>query len=431
MGPISHRYATTFTLAILCLSVESLANDALQNRFAVMPPPSSWDTTDNTFASGVSVDGSNMFGGVLDYGLSCPSQGAMRWFQGQSAWIEPAVQCTFYGANDSNADGSVYCGYVGFHNNSTTRALRWQNGVEQILPDLVEGVARSGATSISADGTVISGGSRIAHDGPSVPVVWQGSLVIELPLLVGDDLGSALDVSHDGSTIVGFSAVFISGTGGYSSPCGVRWRDGIPTVLPDLPGGGDWAVAVDCSFDGEIAVGVARSESGDEAAMWVEATIQSLGDLPGGAINSYARGVSADGSIVVGWGTTDNGRTAFIWDREHGMRDLNEVLRVDYGLDLGDYYLTSAEGISADGTVVVGTAEHPSPLIGRRAWRADLVKQVCRPDITSDGVVNVDDLNILLSNWGTSGPLADINLDGLVDVTDLNYILSLWDASCE
>ena len=53
------------------------------------------------------------------------------------------------------------------------------------------------------------------------------------------------------------------------------------------------------------------------------------------------------------------GRVAFIWDSVHGMRDLRDVLVSDFGLDLTGWTLRSANDISADGTVIVGTGINP------------------------------------------------------------------------
>jgi len=47
-------------------------------------------------------------------------------------------------------------------------------------------------------------------------------------------------------------------------------------------------------------------------------------------------------------------------------------------------------------------------------------------DINSDGVVNIFDLSILLSNWGATGGAADINKDGRVDIFDLSILLTNW-----
>ena len=64
---------------------------------------------------------------------------------------------------------------------------------------------------------------------------------------------------------------------------------------------------------------------------------------------------------------------------------------------------------------------------------ADLVKRVkqlllpVHGDLNCDGVVDVRDLGILLSNWRNAQPTpADINLDHIVNVLDLGSLLSNW-----
>jgi serine protease AprX len=49
----------------------------------------------------------------------------------------------------------------------------------------------------------------------------------------------------------------------------------------------------------------------------------------------------------------------------------------------------------------------------------------CPADITGDGTVSVEDLLVVLSNWGGSGA-ADINEDGIVDVMDLLGVVAEW-----
>jgi probable HAF family extracellular repeat protein len=77
-----------------------------------------------------------------------------------------------------------------------------------------------------------------------------------------------------------------------------------------------------------------------------------LGVLPGGSF-SQANGVSADGSVVVGTSDSANGYQAFIWDAADGMRSLQDLLGV------GGWKLTSATAVSADGTTIVGTGIDP------------------------------------------------------------------------
>jgi hypothetical protein len=45
-------------------------------------------------------------------------------------------------------------------------------------------------------------------------------------------------------------------------------------------------------------------------------------------------------------------------------------------------------------------------------------------DLNNDNVVNISDLSILLSNYGTSNSAADINSDGSVNILDLSVLLS-------
>jgi len=47
-------------------------------------------------------------------------------------------------------------------------------------------------------------------------------------------------------------------------------------------------------------------------------------------------------------------------------------------------------------------------------------------DANGDGVVNVEDLLIVLGQWGTMGPEGDVNHDGIVNVEDLLMVLANW-----
>jgi len=85
-----------------------------------------------------------------------------------------------------------------------------------------------------------------------------------------------------------------------------------------------------------------------------------LGDLPGGNFSSFANGVSGDGSVVVGRGTSASGEEAFRWTSSGGMRNLQDVLTTDFGLNLTGWQLSEAKGISADGLTIVGYGTNPS-----------------------------------------------------------------------
>jgi hypothetical protein len=142
-------------------------------------------------------------------------------------------------------------------------------------------------------------------------------------------------------------------------------------VLTNL-GGGSAARAI--SSDGRTIVGrVAPFGSGVNhlAAHWRDGDLTTLGTIPG-TYQSDAWDVSGDGSVVVGFAGVSlfQGKRAVIWDESSGMRDIKQELEDVHGLDLGEWSLEVATGISRDGTIVVGNGY---PSVGRNgSWIAVL-----------------------------------------------------------
>jgi probable HAF family extracellular repeat protein len=91
------------------------------------------------------------------------------------------------------------------------------------------------------------------------------------------------------------------------------------------------------------------------------ASLTPLGDLPGGSFFSVANGISADGSVVVGQSTSASGDEAFRWTSSGGMVGLGFLP----GSVPGDSF-SQALGVSADGSVIVGESTMAS---GREAFR--------------------------------------------------------------
>ena len=77
-----------------------------------------------------------------------------------------------------------------------------------------------------------------------------------------------------------------------------------------------------------------------------------LGDLAGGSFYSLADGVSADGSAVVGQGSSTSGDEAFRWTDSGGMVGLGDLA--------GGSFNSRAYGVSADGSAVVGRGSSAS-----------------------------------------------------------------------
>jgi uncharacterized membrane protein len=175
-----------------------------------------------------------------------------------------------------------------------------------------------------------------------------------------------------------------------------------------------------------------------EAAGWID---------PGGLrsqsnqfINSaVATGVSGDGRVVIGGISTspyegqciDCEYIPFHWDEARGMRELDDVLRLDYGLDLSGWTLNNATGISDDGTTIIGDGRNPAGQ--NEAWRAVLARTTPLGDIDFDGDIDPQDYAQLTSNLGANSAQSavyyadgDLNGDGRVDQSDAATLLGLY-----
>ena len=63
----------------------------------------------------------------------------------------------------------------------------------------------------------------------------------------------------------------------------------------------------------------------------------------------------------------------------------------------------------------------------------DECEEGCPGDTNGDGMVNFDDLNLVLGNWNmtvTPNESGDVTGDGMVNFDDLNLVLGNWEADC-
>jgi uncharacterized membrane protein len=105
-------------------------------------------------------------------------------------------------ANAVNADGSVIVGWQDQFTGERT-AAKWVNGVEELIltPD---GSFNGEAHAVSADGNTIVGGNYgfLGHDA----WIWQPATGVQPIGLPSPESFTALDVSDDGRTVVGFTS---------------------------------------------------------------------------------------------------------------------------------------------------------------------------------------------------------------------------------
>lgn len=162
--------------------------------------------------------------------------------------------------------------------------------------------------------------------------------------------------------------------------------------------------ATGISRDGSVIVGGAINNDENvsvyEAIRWTEdGGMTHLGDLPDGIFSSTAHGVSADGSVIVGPGSSASGMEAFRWTEETGMIGLGDLP--------GGNFTSNAYGVSGDGSIVVGSGLGPS---GPTAFIWDITN-----GMRTLQTILVDNFGLDLTGWHLSGVM-DISDDGMVIV---------------
>lgn len=200
----------------------------------------------------------------------------------------------------------------------------------------------SQAMGVSGDGSVVVGSGSNVTVVPECcliideqAILWEAGVLTGMKSLVaGHERSIARSASQDGSVITG--NLYRSGL----PQGGFIWEAGSVTLLGDLPGGSTWSVGRSVSADGTVIAGSSVDAINDRAISWDQGTITNLGTGTGW---SYAYGVSADGMTLVGF---QEGEGAKRWDA---------LVMSDLVAPAGDFG-TRALGISADGTVIVGSS---------------------------------------------------------------------------
>lgn len=209
------------------------------------------------------------------------------------------------------------------------------------------GASFARASGISPDGNAIAGyGSNQTYYWTTTFPAWQST---------GDGRGSESKVSNGAA----FLSADIYDPNNVNRTTAARWEatTGLWTPLPGLGGvsGSSVSTAYDLSGDGETVVGLAWKTAGEAHAFkWTPAggTVDIGLWLPGPGWSSRANAVSADGRFAAGLNT--NTQRAIRWDLNAGT---GQYLG---SLEPGNttFGASTAYGISANGTWVVGTSSY-------------------------------------------------------------------------
>jgi uncharacterized membrane protein len=143
-----------------------------------------------------------------------------------------------------------------------------------------------------------------------------------------------------------------------------------------------------------------------EGFRWtVETGMVGLGDLPGGNHFSSANGISADGSVIVGDSQIERAglpSEAFRWTAESGLIPLSQA---DHGI-----FMLGADAVSSDGNIILGSGivdpTGPNPEEGPMLWTL-----LDGPRLLRDILVNDYGLGPQITGWSLD-QATDISADG-------------------
>lgn len=317
-----------------------------------------------SYVSGISADGSTVIGIGEDSNLHMQS---FLWTSknGMSAFGVDSAASTYPFVNAISADGNTIVGNLYTPQTYHYSAFSWT--ASKGFTDLGNlGGDVTNATAVSADGTVVAGGSN-RH-----VFRWTASSgMVDLGILPGYTLNStATGVSADGKVIVGYSINQTFVIDNYSTNGqAFRWTETTGLVgLGFLPGGnvnygqqGSYAAGV--SADGSVIAGYSSKDGNVylEAFRWTqEGGMVGLGAVAGDNF-SFAKGISADGKVIVGvsrhlFSRYDATQQAFRWSAATGMQSVTDWLAKAGVVVPSDMQLTTAVATNADGSIVVGNA---------------------------------------------------------------------------
>ena len=232
----------------------------------------------------------------------------------------------------------------------TCRPVVWHDGTITALPTL--GGNNGAANQVNNRGQVAGTAENdvplppcLQNQGLALPVIWENSAVLPLPLFPGDQAGVALAINDNGRS-VGFSA---SCTDAHA----LIWQDGMATDLGGL--GGTSSIANAINNQNQV---VGQSNlAGDtifHAFLWQDGVMTDLGTLPGHFL-SVAFGVNSKGQIV-GQSCSDVECRAVLW--EGGvMTDLNDLIPPDSSLFLFEPISINSRGQIAGAALDMNTFE--------------------------------------------------------------------------
>ncbi len=390
-----------------------------------------------TLASGASAQSFHNLGqnndpfDISDTGMVVGADNAGHWYWTADTGLVPiggAAPFAYGGQTGVSSDASVISG--SFVNPDTGLGelgiYDLGTGLWTVLGSLgaSSGDSAASAWGMSGDGNHIVGLGWI-NAGSAHAIQWTNGLgVNDLGSTVAGRSSRANAVNHDGSVVVGWQ----DGETGFRQ--GAVWINGVQTLIFN-DDGMEMGEASSVSADGQWVTG---STNGQAAWRYNTVTEQFeyIDPVAGSFFNPRAAGVaiSDDGKTIVGFvspfGPPFN-RVGYIWREGIGTELLNDYFAAEGVVADAGFSFISPFTMSGDGRTIAGWGLGN----GIEAFVVTLPGSVdCPADVDGNESVDLDDLNIVLTNFGQSTSNGDTDGNGIVDLDDLNAVLTAFGTSC-
>lgn len=400
---LSNKSRITLTLGILYLSLLSGSSSLAQTIT---------DLGQYTNVQDINADGSV----VVGYYGSDPEE-AFRWTSTSGIHLLGALP----GGLRSRAfavseDGLTVVGWS--QSSSGDRAFRWtsKGGMESL--GVLSGGSVSYANDANFDGTVIVGSSESVFGYRAFR--WSESSGMQsLGVLLGGTRSEGTSISADGQTIVG------SGNSKWGFNNTIRWNPDNGMQIIGLFDGAPYSQPTAVSSNGQVIVGLASNNT-NGGSFWAFRWSISDGLIPLCDIGSIANGANENGSAIVGYCNCSPTVCPTLWLNNVSSVNLNNWLPTQ-GVDLSNWVLHIAEGISTDGKAIIGSGLH-IPNNFNTVWIVNLtcpVSLVASGDGDANGTTDGADIpnliNFLVNDIPPDGTACayDMNSDGVVNMADL------------
>ena len=167
------------------------------------------------------------------------------------------------------------------------------------------------------------------------------------------DIGAGPATAPSGASSVNADGSVVVGAYGDSISPAFRWTAATGAVGMGFLPGGNLSIANNVSANGSVVVGLANDDTTLRSFRWTAATgMQALPAAPGFDFSYGASGVSADGSVIVGTNANKGG----VLSADHAYRYTDAGGYQDLGVQPG-FTRSVASAVSGDGNTVVGFSQ--------------------------------------------------------------------------